>query len=215
MKYLLTLTATILMMTGTTNVQAKEADLTKGKALYTSCIACHQADGHGNMLLKAPSIAGQEKWYLETQLKNFKNRVRGANPKDVEGMLMAPMSQLLVTDEDIEAVAAYVSTLKAETIEHTITTGDPQKGKMLYMTCLACHGDKAQGNELLKSPKLTGQNDWYMRTQIGKFKTGLRGAHPKDTAGMTMRPMAMTLPTDQAINDVIAYIKTLDPKNEE
>jgi cytochrome c oxidase subunit 2 len=125
-------------------------------------------------------------------------------------MIMAPMSKMLVTDEDVAAVAVYVSSLKAKTIEHMIAKGDRQEGKELYKACcIACHGDMAQGKKEFKSPKLTGRNDWYMRTQIRKFKTNIRGSHPEDLTGVTMRPMAMTLKTDGVIRDVIAYIKTL------
>ncbi len=174
-----------------------------------NCIACHQEDGRGNMALKSPCIGGQESWYLETQLKYYKAGIRGADPRDFEGMLMASMSKMLVTDEDVAAVAAYVSSLKPGMIEHNITTGDAQKGKELYRVCMACHGDKAQGRKDLKAPRLTVLNDWYLQTQIGKFKTNLRGSHPEDVTGVTMQPMAMTLTDDQAIHDVIAYIKTL------
>ena len=64
----------------------------KGKALYAVCVACHGTDGAGNKALNSPRIAGQEIWYLERQLKNFKTGVRGANSKDVYGMQMRPMA---------------------------------------------------------------------------------------------------------------------------
>ncbi len=182
----------------------------KGKALYAACISCHQADGRGHMALKAPSIGELQSGYINTQLRHFRTGIRGADPKDIEGMIMAPMSKMLVTDEDVAAVAVYVSSLKPKTIEHSITEGDRQKGQQLYKACcIACHGDKAQGKKDVKAPRLTGRNDWYMRTQIRKFKTNIRGSHPEDFSGVTMRPMARTLKTDGAIHDVIAYIKTL------
>jgi cytochrome c oxidase subunit 2 len=48
--------------------------------------------------------------------------------------------------------------------------------------------------------------------QIHHFKVGIRGANPKDVTGATMRGMAMILPDDQTIKDVIAYIRTLDSR---
>ena len=190
-------------------VRAAPPELQKGKALYATCVACHQPDGRGIVAMKAPAIGGQERWYLEAQLKAYRDGTRGADPRDLEGMMMAPMSKMLVTDEDVAAVAAYASSLKPEKIEHNTTKGDAQKGKRLYMVCMACHGDKGQGNKDLKAPRLTVLNDWYMHAQIVKFRTNLRGSHPKDVTGMVMRPMALTLADDQAIHDVIAYIKTL------
>lgn len=91
----------------------------------------------------------------------------------------------------------------------SFAAGDAAKGKAYYTTCVACHGDKGQGNKALNSPKIAGQEDWYVVRQLKNFKAGIRGAHPKDTYGAQMRPMAMTLPDDQAIADVAAYIATL------
>jgi len=45
---------------------------------------------------------------------------------------------------------------------------------------------------------------------LKNFKAGIRGSDSRDTFGMQMAPMAMTLPTDQAIEDVAAYINTLE-----
>ena len=196
-------------MLSVVGVSAASPELEKGKGLYATCVACHQADGRGTMAMKAPSIGGQERWYVEAQLKAYRDGTRGADPRDLEGMMMAPMSKMLVTDEDVAAVAAYVSTLKPAKVEHNLTEGDAKRGKALYTTCMACHGAKGQGNKDLKAPRLTVLNDWYMHAQIVKFRTSLRGSHPKDVSGMVMRPMAMTLADDQAIQDVIAYIKTL------
>jgi cytochrome c oxidase subunit 2 len=49
-----------------------------------------------------------------------------------------------------------------------------------------------------------------MTRQLKNFKAGIRGAHPDDTFGAQMRPMAMVLTDDQAIADVVAYITSLD-----
>lgn len=87
--------------------------------------------------------------------------------------------------------------------------GDPVKGKTLYATCGACHGANGEGMEALNAPKLAGQESWYIIRQLQNFKAGIRGTNPKDTYGMQMAPMAQTLPDDQAIEDVTAYIQTL------
>lgn len=87
--------------------------------------------------------------------------------------------------------------------------GDAKKGKAFYTTCVACHGDKGQGNKALNAPRIAGQETWYLVRQLKNFKAGIRGADAKDIYGQQMRPMAMTLPNDQAIEDVAAYIATL------
>ena len=65
------------------------------------------------------------------------------------------------------------------------------------------------GKQALNAPRLAGSSDWYMARQLDHFKTGARGAHPKDYYGFQMALMGITLRDEQAINDVIAYINTL------
>ena len=48
-----------------------------------------------------------------------------------------------------------------------------------------------------------------MLTQIVKFKTGMRGAHPDDAMGAQMAAMSQTLEDSTAMDDVVAYIRTL------
>lgn len=89
--------------------------------------------------------------------------------------------------------------------------GDPEKGKTWYGTCAACHGQAGEGNQALNSPALAGQGAWYLKAQINKFKNGQRGSHADDVYGAQMRPMAMTLASDEAVEDVAAYIATFEP----
>ena len=76
------------------------------------------------------------------------------------------------------------------------------------MICQTCHGPKGGGNRALNSPKLIGLQDWYIVRQLKNFKAGIRGTKSGDLFGMQMRPMAMTLANDEAINNVAAYIAT-------
>ena len=87
--------------------------------------------------------------------------------------------------------------------------GDAAAGKPLYAVCAACHGSQAEGNPALHAPKLSGQGDWYLKRQLKYFKNGARGTHDKDVFGKMMAPMAATLGDDAAIDNVVAYIRTL------
>ena len=49
-----------------------------------------------------------------------------------------------------------------------------------------------------------------MTRQLKNFRAGIRGAHPDDTFGAQMRPMAMVLTGDKDVEDVVAYITSLD-----
>ena len=103
------------------------------------------------------------------------------------------------------AVTALVSLHSA----NTFATGDPIRGKSLYAICGACHGQKAEGMLALNAPALNGLESWYIVRQLTNFKQGIRGSNPKDTYGIQMAPMAQTLPDEQAMEDVAAYIQTL------
>jgi cytochrome c oxidase subunit 2 len=82
-----------------------------GRQLYATCAACHGPDGAGNPAMKAPPIAGHADWYVYTQLKNFKHGVRGSNPKDAQGMIMAGIAKGLPDDASLRNVAQFVSEL--------------------------------------------------------------------------------------------------------
>ncbi|MEY4642985.1 MAG: hypothetical protein RLZZ227_2979 [Pseudomonadota bacterium] len=110
MKLKTTLAVTALAILSSAGVLAA-GDAERGKTLYATCGACHGANGEGLEALNAPKLAGQEEWYVVRQLQNFKNGIRGNNPKDTYGMQMAPMSQTLVDDQAMQDVAAYIRTL--------------------------------------------------------------------------------------------------------
>ena len=93
-----------------------------------------------------------------------------------------------------------------------VVNGDPEKGKLLYGTCVACHGKDAEGNKMFNSPRLATQLPWYNKRQLLKFREGVRGAHPQDVFGMQMAPMAKLLPDEATTDNVIAYIATLKPQ---
>jgi cytochrome c553 len=92
-----------------------KADLVeKGKQIYEegvmataapACGGCHGADGAGND--KFPRLNGQNPPYVVQQLQNFKSGVRTNDPKAV----MRAVAKRL-TDEEMNAVAEYIVTLK-------------------------------------------------------------------------------------------------------
>ena len=80
----------------------------KGASLFAKCKSCHGADGKTKALGKSEIIAGQSAEDLTKKLTEYK-----AGTRNVAGMgtlmkgQVAPMS-----DEDIKALAAYISNLK-------------------------------------------------------------------------------------------------------
>ena len=51
-------------------------------------------------------------WYLITQLKNFRQGIRGAHPQDLYGRQMAAMAAILADDHATEDLVAYIDTLR-------------------------------------------------------------------------------------------------------
>ncbi|MGH8706715.1 MAG: c-type cytochrome [Burkholderiales bacterium] len=179
-----------------------------GKALYAVCAACHGAQGEGNAALHAPKLAGQSAWYLERQLRSYKQGARGTHEKDVFGKTMAPMAATLADDAAIADVVAYIGTLPDQPAPATVA-GRLDKGRADYVTCAVCHGREGRGLQATNAPALAGMSDWYLVTQLKNFKHGIRGSHAKDMYGPQMASMTGMLTDDQAIDDVVAYVNTL------
>lgn len=183
---------------------------TRGQEVFETCVPCHNVDGSGNSVIGAPNIAGMKAWYVERELDKFRAGVRGMHFSDVEGMRMRPMALSLTSEDDVKNVAHYVETLPP--VSHASSfPGDPKAGATLYATCAACHGDNGAGNQDLGAPRIAGVDDWYLATELRKFRSGVRGTDPKDREGRLMRPMARTLPDEDAIRNVVAYAETLKP----
>jgi cytochrome c oxidase subunit 2 len=90
----------------------KQSHAADGSTLYQTCGVCHGAGGQGVQATNAPRLKGMSDWYMVTQLKNFKNGVRGAHPKDLYGQQMVWMAAALTNDAAIENVVGYINTLK-------------------------------------------------------------------------------------------------------
>ena len=186
----------------------QKGNIEKGKALYRTCSTCHGERGEGNARLHSPALANLDSWYAYRQLKNFKKGIRGYLPQDSTGVQMATMAQALKDTTAMLDLIAYIETL-ADVKLVTTAAGDIKKGERTYQTlCGSCHGPGAKGNELMHAPRLNGLEPWYLKSQINKFKTSLRGAHPDDVYGAPMIPMMALLKDEQAIDDVIAYIQS-------
>ncbi len=124
-------------------------------------------------------------------------------------MLMRPSSVALREEGDIEAVAEHVASLPPNREVSVVLEGQAELGAATYSgVCSACHGSDATGNEVLGAPPLVLLDAWYMLAQLRNFKTGIRGSHPRDTWGMTMKINADALSEDD-MKDVITYISTL------
>ena len=114
-----------------------------------------------------------------------------------------------VTVEEEGAFQTWLSSYPTFAQTRARAAGDAEAGKALYAVCAACHGQQAEGNPALNAPKLSGQGGWYLKRQLTNFKAGARGTQEKDVFGKMMAPMAATLADEAAIDNVVAYIRTL------
>ena len=175
---------------------------------FDYCLLCHGSNANGNPGIRAPKLSGMEPWYLARQLENFAAGVRGVPADDAGGHEMMPVGLRLKQEGIIDAAVQFIGTLDSRRPAATVR-GNLAQGRKLYAACAACHGAKGQGNSALQAPALAARSDWYLATQLTNYKAGLRGADERDTYGAPMRAIAMTLPDDKAITDLVAYISTL------
>jgi cytochrome c553 len=177
-----------------------------GRNLFAPCAACHGTKGEGNSALNAPAIAGQDAPYLERQLRNFRNRLRGVHKSDALGAQMQAAAAALADDAAVAKVASYVASLP-KTLDAAPSPGNLHNGNNLYQgKCGACHGGAAEGNPALKAPRLAGLDAPYIKRQFAHFRDGVRGTDPQDTPGRQMAMMAKTLATERDLDDIIAFI---------
>lgn len=130
-----------------------------------TCGACHGANGNSPSP-DVPSLAGQPKQFITTQLVMFR-----------EGRRLNPVMAALTADisnAQINALGSYYAALPA------MATAAPQSEDQLkagraraeQLNCVQCHGAALQGQQHI--PRLAGQQASYLRIQLQGFKAQTR-----------------------------------------
>lgn len=196
--------------TATLHDAFKEPNFYRGRAWFGTCVGCHGNSGEGNFAMNGPNITGQRYDYILRQMRNYATGLRGG-VDDYYGWQMNGRVNALPGDRAHRDVAYFVSELETIVPEPTIQA-DVDAGRKIYQTCVACHGSRGEGNRQVGSPALSTLNDWYLVRQIELYRTGVRGAHPDDAFGQTMRAIAVnSLKDSDDIRNVAAYIARLKP----
>lgn len=190
-----------------------EGNKEHGAQVYQTCLSCHGADAGGTRAQNTPRLAGQHDWYLARQLQNMKKGLRGYDPRSAYTALMRGIA-LTLSDQDIEDVVAYIGTLEASSSPATVA-GDLVAGKELFQRCKLCHGSDGRGWMGTRTPNLNIQHDWYLLRQLENYRLDYRGTHPDDNYGGRMWAIARTMESEQALKDVVAYVKSLGQKGEQ
>lgn len=87
-------------------------ELSRGQGLYALCAACHGPEAQGNEELHAPALVTLDDWYLAEQLRLFAEGLRGAHPADTYGAQMRALSANFDSDDERQALASYIATLR-------------------------------------------------------------------------------------------------------
>ena len=178
------------------------------EALYYACQSCHEKDGSGNEAIGAPAIAGMNAEYVATQMKKFRDGLRGASIDDLPGRQMNLIASLITDDAEILALAEFVASMPKAEQQATMQamTGN---GAELFKQCAICHGDNGAGKPDLSAPAIAGMDDWYVRSQLMRFRNGSRGGHSGDQSGAQMQAAVSTL-SDESIHELSVHTAALE-----
>ena len=141
------------------------ADAAAGKTKAAVCAACHGPDGN-SVIPTTPSLSGQPKQFIETQLFMFREGKR----KDPQ---MSPFAEKL-TNADLRDLGDYYSTQKPTRVQPAVSAEKLAAGKLVSdrNNCTACHGANLLGQQHI--PRLAGQHAPYLSAQLAGFKASTR-----------------------------------------
>ena len=89
-----------------------KGDVDNGRQRYATCADLpRRRSAAASRPRNAPRLEGMSDWYMATQLKNFRDGIRGAHPQDIYGGQMALMAAMLADDAAVGDIVAYINTL--------------------------------------------------------------------------------------------------------
>jgi len=171
------------------------------------CTSCHSDKAEGSEASQAPAIAGLDKSYIVRQLNNFKHGIRGHKNDDSYAQAMSSIAQT-ISESEIRSLAQYIQSIP---INNLIQENRPisLRGRGLYSGCSSCHGPNGEGNKNLDTPRISNQHIWYLKKQLEKFRSDLRGTDNKDYFGIQMNSMAKDIKGQDDIETLVNYISSL------
>jgi len=208
--YLLTLMALSAGIVSSVHAIADQKVVDQGRALYQqNCVFCHQADAIGKPGY-APSLSNPELLSIASD-KFLLGTIRDGRI----GTGMPPFAHL--GREKGRAIVAYLRSYsklphRAQEVDaQNDAHGDPRLGEQWFKyVCSTCHGDKGDGyiagstgTAIGKKGTLSKVSDGFLRETIkhGRSNTRMLGfSGPEGIANLS----------DQEIEDIIVYLRTLD-----
>ena len=131
---------------------------------------------------------------------------RGARPTDPMDAMKRTFARL--APAAVLGCALFGASLLSACERPTPPEGEA-RGPALYETCAQCHGADGGGMHEFTAPAIAGLPEWYLRSQLEKFKSGARGAHSLDANGLRMRGMARTLNIEGDVAAIATYVANM------
>lgn len=91
----------------------------------------------------------------------------------------------------------------------SVALDDRARGEVVWRNCTSCHGVDGAGDQAIGAPAIAGLPAWYVEAQLLKFRSGQRGFHYDDVMGMKMRPMSLSIPSEDDVTRVAVYVSKL------
>lgn len=172
--------ATLALLTlATPHAQAAPDATTRQAAVKLAenlCATCHGAQGRGDNP-RIPRLAGQQRAYLDVQLKAFRSQSRN-DPAAHEYMWGVAAT---LSDDIVAALAEYFSAQAPVASSPPTDAKLAAAGKLLFEQgspdrgappCTGCHGMNAEGMAVF--PRLAGQHSEYLYIQLKLIQNKLR-----------------------------------------
>jgi cytochrome c553 len=186
---------------------ARADDLTARVVTLTTqrCAACHGVDGNSTVGTY-PRLAGQYPEYLYKQLTQFKggpgvpplrhNEIMQAMVKDLSTDEMKALATFYAAQKPAPGAASNAALVDAgaRVYTHGGANGAP--------ACISCHRAAGGGIEP-DFPRITGQHEEYVQTQLHAWKSGERGGKGK------LMSLIVPLLSEDEIVAVSAYVAAL------
>jgi cytochrome c553 len=173
-------------------------------AAVRNCTWCHGTSGQGYMV--APRLAGQRPFYIESQIRSFRDHFRD-NPFSKQYMWGAVAS---LGSQAARDLAAYFATIPPK----PANDGDRDlgaRGRTIYLegipeaniaACYACHGPNAEG--VRDIPRLGGLAYFYLKARLEQWGQGYHSV-----AGSPMPLVARPLGPNEieALASYLSFVK--------
>lgn len=210
----------------------------EGQSVYaSSCAVCHGKDGQGVARLGKP-LRNSSFVQQHSDEELFSLIANGRLPNDplnTTGAVMPARGAQALSDEKMRSVVVYLRTIQdpkakpASLDDWIVATSAGAGGEQVagivgqaggvghdafLASCSACHGPQGQGLEglgkpLVASDFITSKSDSEL---LAFVKTGRPIWDPDNTTGLDMPPKGGNPAlSDEQIQQIIAYIRTLHP----